>query len=287
VVSHERHADDADQYEPAGVDAALSDDTLLDLLDALVVERGRVAAAQALGVNFRTMATCCDTRRVSRRMRRALVDFHHAYRPVAAAEDVGADDTAVVGNSQALEQRVVELEAENAELRELVADRDRQLEELGGRLAGLEAARQGADDGVDDERRGHGARDWRPPRRNPGMPHAGVVTLEEQPDEEHAFGPAAPLVAEWRELVNAGGQFFGRVERVQAAVRRWEIEARMLGEFHLTLPPETFPLEEERRREQVGWRQDALAEARRELRRAKRARLLRRVLTMGLWQSLR
>ena len=44
------------------------------------------------------------------------------------------------------------------------------------------------DDGV--------GRDWRPPRRRPGMPEAGVVILEEQSYEEFAFGPAAPLVAE-------------------------------------------------------------------------------------------
>ena len=78
MVSHDRHADDAGHDVVTEVDAALSDDALLDLLDALVEERGRVAAADALGVNFRTLATCCDSRRVSLRMRRALVDFRHA-----------------------------------------------------------------------------------------------------------------------------------------------------------------------------------------------------------------
>ena len=59
----------------------------------------------------------------------------------------------------------------------------------------------------------------------------------------------------------------------------------MLEDFHLTLPPETFPLDDERRREHVRWRRDALAEARRELRKSRRARWLRRVLTVGLWRS--
>ena len=59
----------------------------------------------------------------------------------------------------------------------------------------------------------------------------------------------------------------------------------MLGEFHLTLPLDTFPLDEARRADHVRWRRDALAEARRELRRAKRTRLLRKVLTPGLWRS--
>ena len=33
-----------------------------------------------------------------------------------------------------------------------------------------------------------------------GMPDAGLVTREPQPDEEHAFGPAVASVAKWREL---------------------------------------------------------------------------------------
>ena len=57
----------------------------------------------------------------------------------------------------------------------------------------------------------------------------------------------------------------------------------MLRDFHLTLPPETEPLDASRREDHLRWREDALTEARRELARAKRMRLLRRVLTLGLW----
>jgi hypothetical protein len=71
------------------------------------------------------------------------------------------------------------------------------------------------------------------------MPDAGVVTLDKQPDEEHAFGPAAALVAEWRKLVAKvlDGVVGSRVERAVAAVRRRELEAEMLRDFHLTVPP--------------------------------------------------
>ena len=281
MVSHERHADDV----VPGADAALSEDALLDLLDALVEARGRVAAADALGVNFRTLATCCDTRRVSRRMRRALVDFRDA----GGVSGVGGPGDIAAAERQRLAERVASLETENAGLRELVAERERQLEQMAGRVAELEAARRDAGDGVavgvEENGGGPGAQDWRPPRRQPGMPDAGIVTLEQQPDEAHAFGPAAPLVAQWRELVNSGGQTFSRVDRAQATVRRWQLEAEMLGEFHLTLPPETFPLDEASRADQVRWRNDALAEARRELGRARRARWLRRVATLGLWRK--
>ena len=115
------------------------------------------------------------------------------------------------------------------------------------------------------------------------MPDAGVVTLEEQLDEDFAFGPAAVLVAEWRKLRVGSDAGASRVDRAQAAVRRWELEAEMLGEYQLTLPPDTCPLDDARRADHVRWRRDALAEAHRELRRAKRASLLKWVFTLGRW----
>ena len=44
-------------------------------------------------------------------------------------------------------------------------------------------------------------------------------------------------------------------------MRRWELEAEMLGEFHLTLPPETYPLDDARRADRIRWRQETIAEA--------------------------
>ena len=117
------------------------------------------------------------------------------------------------------------------------------------------------------------------------MPDVGVITLEEQPDEAHAFCPAAPLVAQWREITVRvrDGSAGSRVDRAVAAVRRWELETEMLRDFHLTLPPEKEPLYESRRKDPVRWSEEALREAKRELSRAKRVRLLRRLLTLGLW----
>ena len=73
------------------------------------------------------------------------------------------------------------------------------------------------------------------------MPDAGVVTLEEQPDEKHAFGPAAALVAECRALPAGGEATRNRVDRAKDSARRWELEVAMLRDFHLTLPPGTEP----------------------------------------------
>jgi len=267
----------------------------LDLLDALVEARGRVPAAQVLGVNCRTLALCCDSRQVSRRMRRALVEFRDRGSDGGGETELADGDGAPDGDVVMLMERVAELEDENAELRELADEQARQLEVLSRRLAALEDGQQSEDiaevvgvgyDGNRDHEQGNSmVQDWRPPRRRPGMPDAGVVTLEEQPDEEHAFGPAAHLVAEWRQLRTGGDQVVSRVERAQAAVRRWELEAMMLGEYHLTLPPDTYPLDDARGADHVRWRRDVLAEAQKELRRAKRARLLRRVITLGLWRK--
>ncbi|MDE2780754.1 MAG: hypothetical protein OXI91_13925 [Chloroflexota bacterium] len=270
----------------------------LDLLDALVEARGRVpAAAQVLGVNYRTLAFCCDSREVSRRMRRALLEFRNAGGIVSGETENGHGPPD--GEVAALRERVAELEDENRELRELADEQARQLEVLTRRLAALEGGRKPGDaagvvsveaDTDADDTHGYDQangveQDWRPPRRRPGMPDAGVVALEEQPDEEHAFGPAALLVPEWRRLRTDSRQGTSRVDRARAAVRRWELETEMLGEYRLTLPPDTYPLDDGRRADHVLWRRDALAEARLELRRAKLARLLRRVFTLGLWRD--
>ena len=262
------------------------DQPLLDLLDALVNDRGPTGAAEALGVNYRTVSRCQRSRRVTRRMRQVLQEFRDAQD--AGDDGPGAGVNHVVEDSAGESQHdlVAALERENRELRETVESQAEELETLRRQVAELEEREQPTPGGdvVDDGQGQPG--DWRPPRRRPGMPDAGVVTLEEQPDEAHAFGPASPLVAEWREVRTkmGSGAAESRVDRARAAVRRWELEARMLGEYQLTLPPDTYPLDDGRRADHVRWRRDALAEARRELRRAKRDRLLWRVLTLGLWR---
>ena len=269
-----------DERASDGAEAPLSDRPLLDLLDALVESRGKVAAAEALGVNYRTMTNCHDSRRVSRRMRRALQEFRDAS---GVAIEVGdGDDVSTDSQVEALSKRAAELEEENRELRELVEAQAVQLEALQGQISALEKEEHSAGDA---ERVGVAEVDGQrpPPRRGASPPNAGVVTLETQRDEEDAFGPAAGLVAEWRSLRNPAARRGSRVERAQTAVRRWELEVELLRDFHLTLPPETEPLDDSRRADHIRWRLEALAEARRELARAVRGRWVRRAVTLGLW----
>ncbi len=286
MVDHEEPSVDGSKGAGDGMsiplsDAPLSDDPLLDLLDALVNDRGKVAAAEALGVNYRTMVTCHESRHVSRRMRKALAEFRDKHVDGGDAQDDEAGD--IVARVTALEERVAAMEEAYGALVETVEAQARQLTDL-ERNAG------GSEDGAEEEKRepskpdpvgdNDGQRkEWQPPRRDHGRPDAGVVTLEEQPDEEHAFGPAAQLVAEWRSLRTQGETAGSRVDRAWASVRRWELEIAMLSDYGLTLPPETEPLDASRREDHLRWRKEALAAA---LAKARRLRWLRRALTLGL-----
>jgi len=283
---HDERVCEAGQDPEIEPDTSLSDDTLLDLLDALVNDRGPTGAAEALGVNYRTVSRCQRSRRVTQRMRQVLQEFRDAQDAGDDAPDVSAGDgTRADGAGESQHDLVIALERENRELRETVESQAEELEALRRQVAELEGRTQlpPGDNAVGGGQGQPG--DWRPARRRPGMPDAGVVTLDEQSDEEHAFGPAAQLVAEWRRVRLAGQESGSRVDRAVARVRRWELEVEMLRGFQLTLPPETDPLDESRRKDHVRWRAEALAEARRELGRARRARLLRRVMTLGLWRT--
>ena len=100
-----------------------------------------------------------------------------------------------------------------------------------GSATALDAGRCAAGEYGDDQGQDLD-RELRPPRRRPGMTDAGVVTLEEQPDEAHAFGPAESLVAEWHRLQTGGDQVASRVEQAQTRVRRWELEVEMLRDWN-------------------------------------------------------
>ena len=95
------------------------------------------------------------------------------------------------GESESLTQRVAALEDEHRSPREVIEAQAEHLEELEQRTGALEEGDQQRGEAgvvkVDDSRQ----QEWRPPRREHGLPDAGVVTLEKQPVEEHAFGPAA------------------------------------------------------------------------------------------------
>ena len=108
-----------------------------------------------------------------------------------------------------------------------------------------------------------------------------LATREPADDDEAAFGPAWPLIVEWRGLKDSHPNQGKGLSWLVAEERLMEVEVALLEEHGLTLPPETQPLRGLERGSQLNWLKAALYDTRRA--RAKRE-LLRRVLTLGLWR---
>ena len=287
-------AEDGPEGGPERAGRGGDDGRLWEVFRGLVEARGRTAAADALGVNYRTVVANLEAGRLSRRMRTAVQRFENEEsepEPAGSPETAGAGETtgsAELGETtRTAEQRVDALVAEVGQLEETVQSQAGQLEEMGRRVAELEEA---ASQGAESERNAGPATDetaprvWQPPKRAHELPDAGVVTLERQPDEEHAFGPAAGLVAEWRELRTGGTERGSGVGQAKAEERRWELEVLLIEDYQLTLPPEREPLQGSRRGDHLSWRRETLAHARRQRVTAERWETLRTVLTLGLWR---
>lgn len=207
-----------------------------------------------------------------------LVDAHGR---TVAARLLGVNYRTVVANLEAgrlsrrMRSAVLEYQESGAE----------QPEEAEGRMAEPEEAREepesGSEPAIEESIEGK----WCPPGRGPNSPDAGVVTMEAQPDEELAFGPAAKLVAEWRELRTSGTGRGSSVDRARAEERRWELEVLLIEEHGLTLPPEREPLQGSERADRLRRSREALEHARRQRVTAERWARLRMVLTLGLWRS--
>lgn len=275
---------------------AARDALLMARLKRLITDEGVVGAAETLGVNYRTLTGCIDAGRLSRRVREAVRKL-----PEEGVEDEPQPAAGV-------EQRVADVEQAIEGLRHAVGEVAGAQAGTQARLARLEAAvgsgqpqqpaaeggeaGTAAGDGDDMERSSQEATvesepedRWTPPKRAHGMPRLGVVTIDVQDDEDVAFGPAAPLVTEWRELRARGVQTGTPVDRARVRERRWQLEVSMIGEFGLTLPPETEPLDSERRHDHLRWRTKALERTRRIRVWRERRRTVRRVLTLGLWRD--
>ena len=78
------------------------------------------------------------------------------------------------------------------------------------------------------------------------------------------------MVSEWR-LLRAGAATGTKVEHARAEERRWKLEVAMIADFGFTLPSEVEPLNESRRDDHLGWRWNALRQARKRVRQGQAA----------------
>ena len=263
------------------------------LLHELVRGKGRVGAAGILGLDPRTVASCMDAGRMSWRVREALER--------AQREGLGSDAASTQSGVQSLKTRVEKLERRvcdvavevQREINPLVMDHARMLRQLEGRQSATGDLRPEVDavTGVipSSERCSRRVPGLSPSDKRPGNTeqrrYPDLVTRDPAPDDPDVYGPAWPLVDEWRRLWEVHhGRRWGlsglmREERIR------ELEVSMLEEHGLTLPPETEPLTGLWRSSQLDWRKRALRDLRRV--RAKRVALrwVRRIFTLGLWRK--
>ena len=251
-----------------------------ELLRDLVRQEGKMAAAEILGVNHKTLTRAAESGEITGRMGDALELLLRR-----------ADD------------------AEVARLRESVGTLEQRLAALEGGMATPPAAdvqddhegsgavvEDGGDDHAQEEDGAGGGAGLISDR--PAPPVAGlrprkpcterrldpeIVTVAAAEDDAEVYGAAWPLVAEWRKL-RAGHPHQGKsLSWLVAEERQLTLELAMLEEHGLTLPPETQPLRGFGRKGQTSWRWTALHDTRRALARRRLWRWVRRVCTLGLW----
>ncbi len=247
---------------------------LLALLRDLVESNGRVKAAEILGVSYRTLARAANAGRLTRRMADALEN--HLLR------EVGPSGKEWDSRAAELEQRVEALgrevsgmnESLRSEMEALRTDVADALESEERRTAAFESKRAAAPLETELDL----------PSPLPRAMQEKMVVLASDQGDEQLFGPAAPLVREWRAAREVFRATEERLPRVEAELRLLEIEIELIGTYGLTLPPADYPwdkfdLEDEKLR-----RERRMAVAHVVRRRALVSKFLRRVCTLGIWR---
>ena len=242
---------------------------LLASLRELIDEAGQGGAARQLGVDRKTLWRALDSGRLTPRVRQALE--RRGANPEAARRR---------GRLDALERRTEMLDKDVealAEAVEALRDEFRTLADLQAEALRAWERRLSA---VESRLASAAAQSLAPHRDYPE-----VVTLRAEEGEELVYGEAAPLIVEWRRQriahLDEGAR---RVERARALVRMLELEVVLVSGHELTLPPSTYPWDEQRRQDELRRRKFALVSARWELAQALFWRWVRLALTLGRWR---
>ena len=267
---------------------------LMALLHELVRERDLRGAAEALGLDPRTLSASMDRGALSGLAQVALERWLLAEGDQQAAR-CREEVRELAGRVDGVEQRVDGLADQ---MGQAVAEVQRVAEEAGGNDTGARARElqrlERRMDRLESAGRGGAGRSAGAPASGPGgnartgnaqrRPHPDLVTRDPAADDEEAFGDAWPLVDEWRDLWKDHPDRGRGLRWLETEARILELELAMLEERGLTLPPETEPLRGLERNAQLGWRRRALVQTRQKLSRRRALRRLRRLITLGLWR---
>ena len=269
----------------------LRHERLVALLRDVAERMGKVKAAEALGVSYRTLARAVESGRLTGRMADAL-ERH--------LSEIRASATAPVRQKQVDDpaERLEHLEAEVAKLRTRVdtmqavvgalqGDQARTLRQWERRLARVEARRVPANgSGAASAPSVKGTAKEVPERtqvKRPSRAYRQLVTTEPEEGEGLVYGEAAPAISEWREARTTLEGASRRLDKLDAQRSLLELEVRLIGDHELTLPPAAYPWDRADRRDEVWRRKQLLVDLGVERRRAVLWRWVRRVLTLGLW----
>ena len=270
---------------------------LLTLFDRIVREHGAVEAAKVLGLSYPSVAKVRDTRLLTPHITNALEVFMLSEaNPVIqkltgrmSALEVRVEG--IVGRlhtlSEVVEQGQSEAKASQESLLKMVRSTARKVDKLEApekkpakvseRTDGGSKAASTKPDGKKEPQQ---KTKWFPRRTYPQ-----IVTVESAEDDDYVYKEAWPVVHEWRELSKVT-HFKGKtLSWMKRRERVLELEARLLDEFQLTLPPERHPIDKEWRRKLLRWNDDDLRSIRGRIVRRLMLRWVRRILTLGLWRK--
>ena len=253
-------------------------------------DKGFKSAARVLELDQRTVAESAKTGQLSRRVRQALER--------ALQEGVGSAAARQRERNEKLEERVEALEKGHEALGKghdsLGKDVRRRVAVVEGRVEALRrdgaqgtgaghagaAPSQAEADGSESGASGMGRKP--PPRPRLRREYPDLVTLEPARTTRRCSGDAWPMIVEWRELKAAHPNEGKGLDWLCTEERFLALElAPARRPRHEPLPPARFPLRGFDRNGQVNWRQTALFDTRRALR--KRA-LLNRLSFGLLWR---
>ena len=242
-----------------------NDDWLIEALQQLARERGKVEAAELLEINYRTLNATLEAGHLSKRVRDA------AQRYFSKSEDAEVDADTEDSPGIDYEPRMVRLEGQMDEfLKELTA-LQRAVVELRSRPAVAPEPRRPPE----RQRR----RDTAPA---PPRVHSTVVSAEEEPGEEWPKD-VRQLVEQWREAKVDRTTARYTLGWLRAELRVLELELQLTDDHQLTLPPADESWSETRRRRELRYREAALHTARVRAFWTTPLHWLIRALTLGLW----
>ena len=255
---------------------------LLLLLGDMVDGMGKVKAAKALGVNYRTLDRAARSGRLTERMSDALGRHLLLGGGSAAAQQRERVEALEKGLAELADELRDGLKGVVGEFKAFGEEHARGMRHVERRLVALESGRSRVETphpavpGPDD-------RKYVPPRKYPQL-----VTTEAEESEKEVYGDAAPVIVQWRE---ARAEYLKAVRtgtelaKVEAQMEMLRLEVALIEKHGLTLPPASYPWNREGRLGEVRERNNDLVRLEVERNRALLRRWLRRFFTFNIWRN--